>query len=160
MIWKSACALALAITMVSAQASTLDQDKNQSRSIIQQISITNMLWNPNGTGGAAGLTQTSVVAAFNNGGSHPCYTTTLAFQGFINVQVGTGQACVAAVTSVSLTPVAGPAGTVYAAPSDVSINGLYFTNQIITDDNTDPVFDTTNGAVKTQGTVHVAYQGQ
>ena len=150
----------LLATLISTQSLASHQYANVTVTPIQQISVTNMLWNANGTGGAPGMTQTSVVVAFNNGGSHPCYTTTLAFEGYYNLSVGTGLSCVAAVTSVSFTPVAGPAGAVYTAPTNTSINGSYYTSQLIVSDNTDPVFDTTNGAVNTAGTVAVSYQGQ
>ncbi len=128
-------------------------------SSIQEITITNTLWNEHATGGAAGLTKTSIIAAFNNGGNTPCFTTTLAFDGSTTIQVGIGQPCVAAVTSIAITPVAGPAGTVYAAPANVTIDGSNFATQIVVADGTDPVFDTTNGAVKTQGVILVTSQG-
>ena len=127
---------------------------------IQRIDVVNMLWNPGGTGGAAGMTPTSVIVAFNNGGSRACFTSTLLFQAGVTVLAGTGQPCVAAITSVTVTPVAGPAGLVYAAPSAVSINGSYYTNQLIISNQTAPVFDTTNGAVATPGAVQVVIQGQ
>lgn len=128
---------------------------------VQRIDVVNMLWNPNGTAGAQGLSPTSVVVAFNNGGAKPCFTTTLAFQGSTTVLAGTGQACVAKVTTVTFTPVAGPAGTVYATPgSATNINGAFFTTQLIVGNGTDPQFDATNGAVKTQGVISVTSQGQ
>lgn len=127
---------------------------------IQRIDVVNMLWNPNGTGGVPGLTPTSIVVAFNNGGSRACVTTTLAFQGATTVLAGTGQACTAAITSVSITPIAGPAGTVYAAPADIPITNSYYATQIIINNKTDPIFDATNGAVKTAGAVQATVQGQ
>ncbi len=127
---------------------------------IQRIDVVNMLWNQNGTGGAAGLSPTSVVVAFQNGGAKPCFTTTLAFQGATTVLAGTGQACVAAVTSVDVTPVAGPAGTVYATPASVAITSTFYATQVIINNKTDPIFDATNGAVKTQGVAQATVQGQ
>lgn len=127
---------------------------------IQRIDVVNMLWNPNGTGSVAGLTPTSVVVAFNNGGSRPCFSSTLLFQAGVTVLAGTGQPCVAAITTVTVTPVAGPGGLVYAAPSPISITGSYYSNQLIITNLTDPVFDTTNGAVATPGAAQVIIQGQ
>ncbi len=127
---------------------------------IQRIDVVNMLWNPGGTGGVAGLTPTSVVVAFNNGGSRPCFTSTLLFQAGVTVLAGTGQPCVAPVTTITVTPVAGPAGLAYAALSPISINGAYYTNQYIITNQTAPVFDTTNGAVATPGAAQVVIQGQ
>src|SRR5438445_5608750 len=127
---------------------------------IQRIDVVNLLWNQNGTSGIPGLTPTSVVVAFNNGGAKPCYTNTLSFQGATTVLAGTGQVCIAAVTSISVTPVAGPAGTVYAAPSNFAITGSYFATQIIINQLTAPTFDSTNGSVVTQGTVQATIQGQ
>ncbi len=153
-------AQALFIIMASTQVIASNQIQNtNNQAPIQQITVTNMLWNSNATGGVQGLTPTSVTVAFNNGGAKPCFTTTLAFEGLTNVTVGSGQLCGAAVTSVTITPVAGPAGTVYATPSPASINGSYFATQILLGDGTDPVFDTTNGLVKTQGVVNVTMQG-
>ena len=127
---------------------------------IQRIDVVNMLWNQNATAAAPGLTPTSVLVAFHNGGGTPCFTTTLAFQGSTTVLAGTGQTCVAAITTVSVTPVAGPAGTVFATPSAVAITSTYYASQIIVNNKTDPIFDATNGAIKTQGVVQATVQGQ
>jgi hypothetical protein len=147
---------------IVAMNQTFAQNNSAHRGVstIQQINVTNVLWNPNGTAGAPGMTQTSVLVSFHNGGAKPCFTTTLAYDGMTTVLVGSGQACVAAVTSVSFAPVAGPSGNVYAAPTDVTIDGSYFVTQMLIDNGTDPVFDTTNGLIKTQGVVQVTSQGQ
>jgi hypothetical protein len=126
---------------------------------IQQISVTNTLGNTNATGGVPGLTQTAVGLEFNNGGSSPCLTTIVAYGGFFNMQVGTGQACVAAVTSVAIKPVVSPAGTVYSVPPSTTLNTNYYSNQILVSSNTAPTFDSSNGTVVTPGTVTVTYQG-
>jgi hypothetical protein len=153
-------AQAIAIIAVSPHLFASYQNQDTVTAPIQRIDIVNLLWNENATNAVPGLSPTSVLVAFNNGSTKPCFTTTLAFQGAATVLAGSGQACVAAVTSVTITPVAGPAGTVYAAPADTSINGAYYATQMIINDKTDPVFDSTNGAVKTQGTVQVSSQGQ
>jgi hypothetical protein len=127
---------------------------------IQQVNVTNMLWNANATSGVPGITPTSIVANFYNGGTKPCFTITIAFKGSTTVQAGTGLPCVTAITSVSFTPVAGPVGAVYTTPPDTAINGSYYTTQLIVQNGTDPVFDTTNGAVKTEGVVSISSHGQ
>jgi hypothetical protein len=126
----------------------------------QQIDVVNMLWNTNATSGAAELTQTSVIVAFNNGGAKPCATSVVAFQGVTTVLAGAGQACVAPITSISLTPVTGPAGLIYSAPADTTISGTLYATQIIVDGKTDPVFNATNGSVTTPGTVQVTQQNK
>ena len=130
-----------------------------SASPIQQIYVSNMLWNQNATAAAQGLTPTAVVVAFHNGGASACFTTTLAFQGATTILVGTGQPCVAAVTTVSMTPVAGPAGTIYATPTAAAVPGANYSTQILIDNKTDPIFDTTNGKISTQGAVQATIQG-
>lgn len=142
--------------LVSTQAFALNETKAIHAGFLQQIYILNTLWNQNATGGVRGLTPTSVVVAFNNGGSKPCYTTTLAFNQATTILVGTGEACVAEVLTVSITPVAGPAGMVYATPTPVTLNGSYYSTEITLTDNADPIFDTTNGAVHAQGSVQAA----
>lgn len=127
---------------------------------LQRIDITNMLWNHNATDRAQGLTPTSVTLSFRNGGAKPCFTTNVAFQAGATVLSGTGQPCVAAITSISVTPIAGPAGAVYAAPEDIQINASYFVTQIILSNKNDPIFDSTHGGIKTQGAVQVTTQGQ
>lgn len=126
---------------------------------IQRIDVVNTLWNPNATGGAQGLTPTAVTLSFNNGGAKPCFVITIPFDGATTAYAGTGQSCVAKISSVSIAPVAGAGGTVFAAPADVVINPAFFETQITLSDQTDPVFDTTNGSVKTQGVVKVTTQG-
>lgn len=127
---------------------------------IQRIDVVNMLWNQNGTGATPGITPTAIIVSFNNGGLKPCFTITLPFQGSTTVFAGPGQICINAITSVNFAAVAGPAGTVYSAPTPLNINGAYYSSQIIVNDATDPVFDTTNGAVQTQGTMGFVTQGQ
>lgn len=127
---------------------------------IQRIDVLNMLWNKNATDKVQGLTPTQVVVAFNNGGPKPCFTSTLNYQGAATVYAGVGQPCVNAISSVTITPVAGAAGLVYSAPSAYNINVSHFSTQMIIDNGIDPLFDSTNGAVKTPGTVEVIAQGQ
>lgn len=145
--------------LISGKIFAVDQlTKSGTASPIQEITVSNMLWNQNATGGLPGLTPSSIVVAFKNGGAKPCYSTTLAYKSAITILVGTGQPCVAAVTTISVTPVMGPAGTVYAVPSDIVVNGIYYMNQILISNGTDPLFDTTNGTVKTQGAVQATVQ--
>jgi hypothetical protein len=108
---------------------------------VQRIDVVNMLWNPNSTGGAAGLTPTSVVVAFDNGGAKPCYSTTLAFEGAATVLAGTGLPCATAIASVSVTPVAGPAGAVYAAPTAYATDPNFYASQLVLTNATSPVFE-------------------
>jgi len=155
---KGVFAQAIALTALSTIAVAAD---NHVAGTLQRIDVVNMLWNPHSTGAAPGLSPTSVVVAFANGGAKPCFTTTLAFEGATTVLSGPGQACVAAVTSVTITPVTGPAGQVFATPSGpTNIDGSYYATQMIITDSTDPVFDSTNGAVKTAGVLSVTSQGQ
>lgn len=147
-----ALVILLGLTFQTATSATLAP--------VQRIDVVNMLWNPSATGGAAGLTPTSVVVTFNNGGSRPCFTSTLLFQAGVTVLAGTGQPCVAPVTTITVTPVAGPAGLTYAALTGVSINSAYYSSQYIVTNQTAPVFDTTNGAVATIGAAQVVVQGQ
>jgi hypothetical protein len=147
-------------TLIPAAIAILASSLTFAANPIQRIDVVNMLWNPNGTSGVAGLSPTSVIVAFNNGGVKPCSTTTLAFQGAVTVLAGTGQACVAAITSVTITPVAGPAGTVYSALPDTPITSSHYTTQIMINNKIDPIFDSTNGAIKTQGVAQTIAQGQ
>ena len=107
-----------------------------------------------------GITSTAVVVAFENGGSAPCFTTTLAFQGAITVWAGIGQACVTTVTSITITPVAGLGGMIYEPPNDLTINGLLYSTQIVISQNTAPVFDVSNGSLISSGTVLATIQSQ
>jgi hypothetical protein len=143
----------------SYASAAMDQD-NSAGSTIQQITVNNMLWNNNSPSQKPGLTPTSIVVAFNNGGANPCFKTTLAFQGSVTVKVGQGQPCIAAVTSVSFAPVAGPVGAVYATPANEPVNGAYFTTQMLVENGTDPVFDTTNDVVTSQGVMQITTQGK
>lgn len=127
---------------------------------LQRIDVVNLLWNSNASNGVQGLTPTSVLVAFNNGGTKPCFSTTLLFQGSTTLLSGTGQPCSTAVTSITFTPVSGPAGLVYAAPAAYTVNTAYFGTQLYLSNGTDPIFDTTNGAVRSQGSVAVTAQGQ
>jgi len=54
--------------------------------------------------------------------------------------------------------VAGPAGAVYAVPANVTIDSANFATQIVVANGTDPVFDTTNGAIQTPGVILVTSQ--
>jgi hypothetical protein len=151
--------LFMTVVCCSYAFAAIDQE-NAVGSTIQQITVNNMLWNNHSPSQKPGLTSTSIVVAFNNGGANPCFKTTLAFQGSVTVKVGQGQPCIAAVTSVSFTPVAGPVGPVYAAPANEPVNGAYFTTQMLVENGTDPVFDTTNAVVTSQGIIQITTQGK
>ena len=119
---------------------------------IQRVDVVNLLWN-SAAGGNGGLTNTTVTVAFNNGGVKPCFTTTLPFQGAITVLAGIGQACVAPVNDIAITPLAGPIGLVYQAPADATITTTYYSTQIVIGQFTAPVFDPTNATLLSPGTV-------
>lgn len=123
---------------------------------IQRIDVVNMLSN-NGSQ----VTQTSVVLAFENGGSTPCFTTTLAFQAATTVWAGTDQACGAGITGVTISPVAGPAGiVVYNAPTPPTLNSSLYSTQMIISQNTAPLFDASNGLIIAAGTAQVTTLSQ
>ena len=127
----------------------------------QRVDVVNMLWNPNATNGVPGVTQTQVNVAFNNGGAKACQNANLLFEGAVTVLSGVGQVCVAPITSVTVTPIAGPVGLVFAAPgSNFPITSTYYASQFIVTDGGDPLFDATNGTVKTAGTIALTSQGQ
>lgn len=117
---------------------------------IQRIDVANLL--SSGGSGAGDATLTAVDVAFDNGGTTPCYTTRLAFQGDITVFAGADEACIAPVRSVIITPVAGPIGLVYEAPAVPTVisEGVYVTQLIISQD-TPPTFDASNGALLISG---------
>lgn len=118
---------------------------------IQRIDVVNILGNSSG-----GVTETPVVLSFDNGGSAPCFTTTLAFQGATTLWAGIGQSCVSAVTSLTVTPIAGSgSGTVYVAPPISTINNTFYSAQITIAQNTPPQFDPSDGSITTAGTVLV-----
>lgn len=116
---------------------------------IQRIDVVNLLSN------GGGVTQTSVVVAFANEGSLPCFTATLAFRGTITVWAGTGQACVNPITDVTITPIAASSEVpvVYEPPPLVSINATLYSTQLLINQNTAPIFDTTNGTLIATGTI-------
>lgn len=119
---------------------------------IQRIDVVNLLWN-NTAGGDGGLTNTSVTVAFNNGGVKPCFTTTLPFQGAITVSAGIGQACVAPINDIAITPLAGPIGLVYQAPASAAITTSYYSTQLVIEQFTAPIFDPTNATLLSPGSV-------
>lgn len=120
---------------------------------VQRIDVANLLWN-NVIGGNGGSTKVAVIADFANGGSIPCFSTTLASQGSITVWAGQGQPCTTAITSVTITPLDSPSGlgTVYQAPPDTPINTSLYSTQLSVIQNTAPVFDPENGALISPGT--------
>lgn len=121
---------------------------------IQRIDVANMLWN--NVAGAT-MTQTPVVVAFENGGTTPCTSVTIPFNGFVVVWAGIGQACISPITSITITPVVSPGmGTVYAAPNSTTINSSYYSTQVIINQATAPVFNPSNGTISTSGTVQVS----
>ncbi len=118
---------------------------------IQRIDVVNLL--SNNIGGSSGLTDTNVVLAFSNGGSTPCFTTTLAFKAAVTVLAGIGQACVAPISDIAITPLAAPIGLVYVAPTDPSITTGFYSSQMVISQLTPPVFDPSNGTLLATGTV-------
>lgn len=139
---------------------------NANAAILQQIQIANMLYNQDATGANPGLTTDPVlVKFFTNGSANPCYSATVPFQGAIAVTSGTGQACSAAITTVSFTPVASAVvGTIYNAPTNATLTSEY-TQQLLIQQTTKsgntsygPIFDTTNGLVTTPGSVTIDTQ--
>ncbi|CEG56356.1 hypothetical protein [Legionella fallonii] len=119
---------------------------------MQRIDVVNLLWN-SAVGGNGGLTNTAVTLSFYNGASKPCFTTTLQFQGAVTVWSGVGQNCVAPVTDIAITPIAGPIGLVYQAPADSIISTSYYSTQLVVGQFTAPVFDPTNATLMAPGTV-------
>lgn len=121
----------------------------QANAPIQRIDVVNLLSN------GGGVTQTSVVVAFGNEGALPCFSTTLAFQGAITVWAGTGQSCVSPITNVTVTPLAASSDVpvVYEPPPPITVNATLYSTQILINQNTSPIFDTTNGTLITTGTV-------
>ncbi|MDR3502151.1 MAG: hypothetical protein P4L79_06160 [Legionella sp.] len=112
---------------------------------IQRIDVVNLL-------GANGSVPTSVTLSFENGPTTPCFTATLPYQGRITVWAGVGQACIAPITNIVVTPVIGPHGTVYTEPSPVGVSTNYYLNQLTVSENVPPTYDPTNGALVMPGT--------
>jgi ABC-type proline/glycine betaine transport system permease subunit len=116
---------------------------------IQRIDVVNILSN-----GLGSPSQTSVLVAFGNGGALPCSKITLPFQGSTTVWAGIGQTCVTAVTSVTITAIAGPVGigAVYdTTPITYSISSSFYSDQISIIQSIAPVFDGSSGAIIAAG---------
>ena len=139
---------------------------NLSAAVLQQIQVANMLYNQDATSANPGMSPTSVlVKGFVTGASSPCYTSTIAYQGSVSINTGTGQSCTAAIATMTFTPVAiATVGATYTAPATVTLNSN-FTQQLLIEQTPKagstsygPVFDPTNGIVVTPGTVTINVQ--
>lgn len=118
---------------------------------IQRIDIANLLSN------GGGISSTAVSLEFTNGGSTPCFTTTLPYQGVITVWAGMGQACTTAITNLTITPLAGDFGVIYNPPNPLTISNSPYLTQITISQNTAPTFDPTNGTLLSTGTVATTF---
>jgi hypothetical protein len=116
---------------------------------IQRIDIVNLLWND--VAGVPGSTDTPILIAFYNGGTIPCYTTTVPFRAAITVWAGIGQACITPVSDLTITPVANPVVT-YAPAVIATLSGGYYVTELTVSQNSPPLFDPSNGAVLAPGT--------
>lgn len=117
---------------------------------IQRIDVTNLLWNT-----TSSKTQTAVVLTFDNGGSAPCFTTSLNFQGTMTLLAGADYACNTPIKSVTITPSMGTIGMIYDGPITNIISSGFYLTQINISQNTSPVFDPSNGAIDSTGTMRL-----
>jgi hypothetical protein len=124
---------------------------------IQRVDVFNTLWN-SAAGGNGGATLTSVQVSFENGGTTPCFTTTLAFGSSTSVWAGQGQACVEPITLATITPLASPLGIgqIYDTPPTTTINSSFYFTELTINQGTAPTFSSINGDLLTTGTVSVS----
>lgn len=122
---------------------------------VQRIDVVNLL--SSGGTSPGDSTLTAVEVSFDNGGAEPCMTATLAFQGEITVYAGADEECVAPISLVTVTPIAGPLGLVYQAPAAPTvISRGYYATQMVVNQSSPPVFDSANGALLTPGKAGVS----
>ncbi len=78
---------------------------------IQRIDVANLL--------TTGAVNSPVMLAFDNGSSNPCITSLLAFQDTTTIWAGAGQACLTAISGVTITPIdaSSGVGVIYQIPT-------------------------------------------
>lgn len=125
----------------------------------QSIQVVNLLANtllPD-----PGMTPTSVLIRYYNGGSEPCWSNTLSYQDDVTIHAGPTQGCLNKVFKVTITPmlVAGKLET-YQGPITVDIDTTKYANQITIHQERAPVFDIQSGLVSSPGTIKAKIQAQ
>lgn len=123
---------------------------------IQRIDVVNTLGTP------GSVTPTPVSIAVSNGGSAPCFTTTLHFHKATTILVGVGNPCITPVNSISVTPLTseGGQGVMYNTPSfPTTINGTLYSSQITISESSSPAFDPTNGGLISLGNLQTIVVG-
>lgn len=127
---------------------------------LQTVQIINFLSNTALTN--QGMTPTAVtIKFFNDTSGKACWTTTLAYQADFTLHSGLGQNCPTAITSLSVTPIlVSNVLQTYSGPYTINLDMTKYAYQINIVQDVAPVFESTNGLVKTPGTITAQLQMQ
>lgn len=130
------------------------QDLDLKAEYTQSIHIVNLLAN---TGlSDSGMTATPVIVKYYNGGSNPCWTTTLNFHQDTSAHAGPGLGCVAKINQVVIMPlVVADKLKTYTGPSTVSIDTSKYSTHLTIIQSQAPVFDSQSGLVANSGSINI-----
>lgn len=122
--------------------------------ITQSIQIINLLANINLSD--PGMTPTSVIIKYYNGGSNPCWASALNYQEDTTVHAGPWLGCIEKINEIVIDPVlvANKLKT-YENQLRVSINGDKYSHQLTIMQEQPPTFDIKTGLVARPGTMLV-----
>ena len=115
----------------------------------QVISINNALANkPN----EASATRTAINIEYFNGGANSCWQNILQFGEGVTIHAGPTQGCIAKVTRVVISPIAGKS-KIYEGTVNVYLDLNKFSNMITVKQDRAPIFNRDTGMVDTPGSV-------
>lgn len=146
-------------TIVSSLATSVFAADYGGNNFTQSIQVVNLL--ANHTLSDTGMTPTGVLIKYFNGGSSPCWSTTLNYQNDATIHAGPTQGCQAKVNMIEIMPllVADKLKT-YQGPIKINIDTSKFASQITIIQEQGPLFDIKTGLVTTPGTFQTRVQAQ
>lgn len=140
--------IAMATTTVLARPLNLDSNYTQA------IHVMNLAANMDLSN--VGMTPTTIIVKYFNGGRDACWWDKLDYQQDITIHAGPTQGCVDKVTRVTIEPVAVlDKLQVYDNMLTVTIDPMNFSNQLVVKQEKAPLFNKDNGLVLEPGKIKV-----